>query len=189
MARSVRPDHRGHAPSNGGPTWRRVASLVKHQPFADDRGAPPRQKTITVMVLQDEFGGALAYALQNALHEPARIRVMRVGRQERDRDLALPLPISTVSAEAADAVARRCAGQDVIVVETHGLLEGARGALLRDLRRHAPCLVVEVDDEGQVVRASGPGGWSYSALTSTGGAAGRPYVVPGVLHAGTTPNR
>ena len=162
---------------------------MKPEPFADERGAPTRQKTITVIVLEDKFAGALAYTLESALHEPARIRVVRVGRRDRDRDLGLPLPTSTVTAEAADAMARRCAGQDVIVVESQGLLEGASGALLRDLRRHALCLVVEVDDDGQVVRASGPEGWSYSAPRSTRGAAGRPYAVPGVLHAGTSPDR
>ena len=44
--------------------------------FADIGGEPFRQKTITVIVLGDRFSGALAYALQSALDEPARIRVV-----------------------------------------------------------------------------------------------------------------
>ena len=79
--------------------WRRAESL--------------RQRTITVVVLDDEFAGALAYALERALEEPA-------------------------------------AGQ---VSDT----------LLADLRRHAQCALIEVDEDAQIVQISGAGRWSYVA--------------------------
>ena len=144
---------------------------VKRESSADRSGTPTRQRMITVIALEDGFSGALAYALQSALHEPARIRVVRVGPpRERDRDLGIPLPISTITAEAAYALVRHSAEHDVIVVETPGHLEPTADSLPIDLRRYASCLVVEVDDDGQLIRASGPEGWSYSAL---GGASGR----------------
>lgn len=153
-----------------------------------DGGGPPRQKTITVIVLEDEFSGALAYALQSALHEPAKVRVVRVGRaRERDRDLGLPLPIRAVTAEAAAALVRQAAGGDVMVVESRGQLAEASESLLDDLRHQASCLVVEVDGDGLVMRASGPEGWTYSALGSTGGVDGEPDLEPGTLPAGASP--
>ena len=132
-------------------------------------GEPFRQKMITVIVLGDRFSGGLAYALQSALHEPAKIRVVRMAQpRERAHDLGIPLPVDTVTFEAADALVRGCASHDLIVVESRGSLATSTDLLVLDqLRRHAPCLVVEVDDEGQVVGASGPEGWSYSAYETT----------------------
>ena len=145
---------------------------MKHRSSADHGGRPTRQKMITVIVLEDGFSGALAYALQSALHEPATVRVVRVGQpSEHDRDHRIPLPISTITAEGVDALVRQSAGRDVLVVETSGQLDDAADSLRSDLRRHAPCLVVEVDEDGQVVRASGPEGWSYSALGAAAGGA------------------
>ena len=137
--------------------------------FADVGGEPFRQKMITVIVLGDRFSGALAYALQSALHEPAKIRVVRVAQpRERALDLGIPLPVETVAFEAVDVLVRECASHDVIVVEPREPLATSTDLLVLDqLRRHAPCLVVEVDQEGQVVGASGPEGWSYSAYDKT----------------------
>ena len=133
--------------------------------LADIGGESFRQKMITVIVLGDRFSGALAYALQSVLHEPAKIRVVRVAQpEERDQDLGIPLPVDTVTLEAANALVRECASHDVIVVEPRDQLATSTDRrVLELLRCHAPCLVVEVDDEGQVVGASGPEGWSYSA--------------------------
>ena len=145
---------------------------MKHESSADRSGAPTSQKMITVFALEDGFSGALAYALQSALHEPATIRVVRVGQpRERDRDHRIPLPITTITAEAADTLVRQSAGHDVVVVETPGHPDDA-DSLLSNLRRHASCLVVYVDDDGQVIRASGPEGWAYSALGAAAGAQG-----------------
>ena len=81
---------------------------VKRESSADHSGTPTRQKMITVIALEDGFTGALAYVLQSALHEPATIRVARVGQpRERDRDHRIPLPISTITAEAAEALVRQ----------------------------------------------------------------------------------
>ena len=165
--------------------------MRKHGVFTEDAsftdgGGPPRQRTITVIVLEDEFSGALAYALQSALHEPAKVRVVRVGRA-RERDLGHPLPIRAVTTEAAAAMVRQGAGGDVIVVESQGHLSEASELLLDDLRRNASCLVVEVDGDGLVMRASGPEGWTYSALGSTGGVDGEPDLEPGTLPAGASP--
>jgi len=137
--------------------------------FADIGGEPFRQKMITVIVLGNRFSGALAYALQSALDEPAKIRVVRVAQpRERAQDLGIPLTVDTVTFEAADALVRECAGHDLIVVEPREGLATSMDLLVHDqLHRHAPCLVVEVDDEGQVVGASGPEGWSYSAFDPT----------------------
>lgn len=137
--------------------------------FADVEDGPFRRKMITVIVLGNRFSGALAYALQSALHEPAKIRVMRVAQpRERAQDLGIPLPVVTVTFEEADALVRECAGHDLIVVEPRERLATSTDLLVLDqLRRHAPCLVVEVDDEGQVVGASGPERWSYSAYDKT----------------------
>ena len=156
---------------------------MKHRSSADHSGRPTRQRMITVIVLEDGFSGALAYALQSALHEPATVRVVRVGQpSEHDRDHRIPLPISTITAKGVDALVRQSAGHDVLVVETPGHLEDAADSLLSDLRRHAPCLVVEVDEDGHAVRASGPEGWSYSAP-----AAGPQGVESDVVNAGTGP--
>ena len=146
---------------------------MEHASSADHSGARTRPKMITVMALEDGFSGALAYALQSALHEPATIRVVRVGQpRERDRDHRIPLPISTITAGAAVAVVRQSARHDVIVVEASGHLDESADSLLFDIRRNASCLVVEVDEDGEVVRASGPEGWSYAApgdaATTTG---------------------
>lgn len=124
-----------------------------------------RQMMITVLVLENQFAGALAYALQRALHEPARVRVVRAGGPPgRDPDLGLPLPIHSMTAEAAEAMVQEAASSDVLVVESHPHLDEVNESLLQDLRRHASCLVVEVDQDGQVVGASGPEGWTYSAF-------------------------
>jgi hypothetical protein len=137
--------------------------------FADIGGEPVRQKMITVIVLGERFSGALAYALQSALHEPAKIRVVRVAQpRERVEALGIPLPVDTVTLDAADALVRECASHDVIVVEIRERLAKSTDLLMLDhLRRHPTCLLVEVDDEGQVVGASGPEGWSYSAYDTT----------------------
>jgi hypothetical protein len=129
-----------------------------------ESGVPPmQQKMITVLALDDRFSGALAYALQSALFDPATIRVVRVTRPgRRDVDLASPLPVSTITAEGIPALVRQCARQDTLVVETYGTGAAFETAVLEDLQRHAPCLVVEVDDGGLVIGASGPEGWSYS---------------------------
>lgn len=135
---------------------------MERAPFIDQAGEPTRQKVITVLVLNDSFAGALAYALQSVLRDPARIHVVRVGeRRGRDHDLGIPLPVLTITADDADAVVRQCSGDDVIVVESPRHLE-LTDSLLVDVRRDAPCLVVEVDDQGRVVSASGPEGWSYA---------------------------
>ena len=140
--------------------------------IADIGGEPFRQKMITVIVLGDRFPGALAYALQSALQEPAKIRVVRVAQpRERALDLGIPLPVDTVTFETAEALVRECASHDVIVVEPRERLATSTDLLVLDqLRRHAPCLVVDVDDEGQVVGASGPEGWSHAAFDPTGAA-------------------
>jgi hypothetical protein len=155
-------------PSYEGATVRSDTTMhgarMKHESSADHSDVATRQKMITVIALEDGFAGALAYALQSALHEPAMIRVVRVGQPgERDRDHRIPLPISTITAESADAVVRRSARHDVIVMEASGQLDESADSLLFDIRRNASCLVVEVDDDGKVVRASGPEGWSYAA--------------------------
>ena len=88
--------------------------------------------------------------------------------QERIQDLGIPLPVGIVTLEAADALVRECASHDVIVVESREHLATSTDLpVLDQLRRHAPCLVVEVDHEGLVVGASGPHGWSYSAYDMT----------------------
>jgi hypothetical protein len=168
----VRLSDRGRA-SDEGATMRSDTTMrgarMKRESSAGHSGAAPRQRMITVIALDDGFSGALAYALQSALHDPAKIRAVRVGQpRERHLDLHMPLPVSTMTAQDADIVVRSCAERDVIVVEVPAHLEDAAASLVIDLRRHASCLLVEVDDAGRLVRASGPGGWSYSDL---GGAA------------------
>jgi hypothetical protein len=120
-------------------------------------------RTMTVITHDDQFGGALAYALQTALYEPARVRVVHVGTPA---DLVsshfVPLPVQSMAAEVAAAVLGESEVDDVIVVQgPHD--DDEMPSPVRSLLARAPCLVVEVDEQGELVRASGPGGWSYSA--------------------------
>jgi hypothetical protein len=120
-------------------------------------------RTMFVLALDDEFSGALAYALNAALFEPARIQVLRVGRHAPlGSSRFVPVPVQDLSTEEAAALLRERPSSDVLVVE--GLARNRASArLLEDLRDHPRCLVVEVDDRAEVIAAAGPGGWSYSA--------------------------
>jgi hypothetical protein len=134
--------------------------------------APMRQQMITVLALDDRFSGALAYALQSALFEPATISVVRVTRPERRvLDVGSPLPVSTVTVEAVPELVRQSARQDTLVVETHGTDDAFETGVQDVLRQHASCLLVEVDDGGHVIGASGPEGWSYSQSRNDHGTA------------------
>lgn len=130
---------------------------------------------IVVGLLQPDNSGALAYALRRGLVEPSHVRKVRPVTQlpplsqmpPRDPAAAGPIDVSDIEGEASDVLIAEGRGARVMVVQTpHDAATALDDPVLSRLRRSAPCLLVEVDADGQVVRASGPHG-EDSAETSS----------------------
>lgn len=125
-----------------------------------------KAKSIVVGVVDDRCSGALAYALRLALEESARVRIVRVSSTDLSSRTGLGLPIETVEmiGDPVDVLLDESHGSDLLVVEAP---RDARAALvdpmLVRLRQQTDTLLIEVDHRAEIVRASGPEGWSYPA--------------------------
>lgn len=165
--------------------WRDDGSMSQSRSqhlLIDRERAPLRQKAITVLVLRDRFSGALAYALESALRDPATIRAIRVDETTVAGPNNLPIPVGEVVGDASDCLKHMSANCDLLVVECPTTeFEQVTNPVLVDLRRDTQCLLVEVDGDGKIIRASGPEGWSFSAPQGAGAMTPmRPVVVVGV---------
>ncbi|MRJ77493.1 hypothetical protein GEV29_13175 [Aeromicrobium sp. SMF47] len=121
---------------------------------------PGRQPVITVVVLGDEFSGAMAYALDCALFMPASVRAVRVRPRSR-LERPCPIPVDDLSGVPSASLAKVSACSDRMVVQSGG--RDVDPTLL-DLRRQTSSPVVEVDGNGVVMRVSDPRGWSMPAV-------------------------
>lgn len=120
-----------------------------------------KTKSIVVGVVDDRCSGSLAYALKVALEESATVRIVRVSRTGPDGRVGLRLPIHIVEAtgDPLDVLIEEGRAVDLLVVEApHGAVAALVDPLLVQLRRRTETLLVEVDDRGEIIRASGPEG-------------------------------
>ena len=130
-----------------------------------------RTKSIVVGIVDDRCAGSLSYALQVALAEAATVRVVRVSVSEDSSRVALGLPVSTVEAvgDPVQLLVDESRDADLLVVESpRDPLAALTAPWLVALRRSTQALLVEVNDDGEIVRASGAEGWQYEATTEPG---------------------
>lgn len=128
-----------------------------------------RTKSIVVGVVDDRCSGSLTYALQGALAEAAKVRVVRVSTGSTDRR-RLRLPIDTVEivGDPAEVLAAESRFADVLVIESPvDEASALMDPLLARLRDSTETLLVEVDRHGEVLRASGPQGWTHAGVDAT----------------------
>lgn len=118
----------------------------------------PRVRCIVVGVIDQRWAGALAHALVLGLDQAAPIRVVRVSATPPCRRAALPLPLPVVERAGATAydLLAEVGAADLLVVECDPDTEAAlRHPVLEDLRHRSRITLVEVDQDGHPVRASG----------------------------------
>lgn len=124
-----------------------------------------RNRTIVVGIVEDRWSGALAYALQISLTEAAKVSIVRVSTTPpaaRDR-LTLPLQVRDIEGDPTAVLLREAGNADLMVVETGADEKDAPGGPdLSELHRRGDTLLIEVDFDGEIVRASGATGWTYS---------------------------
>ncbi|AWB92344.1 hypothetical protein C3E78_09100 [Aeromicrobium chenweiae] len=126
------------------------------------RPSAGRQPLITVVVLGEEFLGALAYALECALFMPAAVRAVRAGSVP-GMARPSPIPVQELGDSPLAALLDISTSSDRMVAQQVG--DDAH-QVLRDLRRSTHSPLVEVDDSGVVLRVSDPRGWSVPAVAS-----------------------
>jgi hypothetical protein len=106
----------------------------------------------------------LAYALQRALHEPAAVRAVRVPQTTHPARFHSPIPVGTLEGDDPAALTKLSSRSDLMVVQRpSGSGDPAVARIMAELERDTQCLLVEVDDEGDINRVSGPDGWFYAA--------------------------
>lgn len=115
-----------------------------------------RQPVITVIVLDADFSGALAYALDYALFRPAGVRAVRVPWIPPVAS-ASPIPVRDLVGSAPAALMRISASSERLVAQCGA---GAAHGGLVELRQNTYSPLVEVDGDGLVVRFSDPHDWS-----------------------------
>lgn len=126
---------------------------------------PPRRKLISLFVLEDDFSGALAYALDRALETPAAIRAIRIRPSRSLARVEPPIPVENLSGDINRTLAELTSDSYVAVVQSPGDgIDTMTSQALADLRRTTKCLLVEVDADGEIMQVSGPHGWLYSAV-------------------------
>ncbi|MCL3819282.1 hypothetical protein [Aeromicrobium wangtongii] len=125
-------------------------------------GGPP---IITVLVLADDFSGALAYALDYALFRPAAVRAVRVPGAALMHPPA-PIPIRDIGGNAGASLMRLSTSSERMVAQIGG--RDPRGVLAQ-LRQSTHSPLVEVDRDGAVVRFTDPWHWSRSLRGSAAG--------------------
>jgi hypothetical protein len=120
--------------------------------------ATGRRPVVTVIVLDDDFSGALAYALDYALFRPSAVRVVCVppcsGAGRRS-----PIPVRPLEGSPTAALTRLSAVSDRMIAQGSA---GRPHALLAELRLVTRSPLVEVDRDGVVVRFSDPHGQSMA---------------------------
>lgn len=120
--------------------------------------SPQRERSITIVELGGRLTGPIVYAQRTSSRAPASIQMARVegGPKSWTTDRC-PFPIVDLAGDAIDALRTLSAETDVMVVGSpDGEFAQVTNPVLTRLRRDAQCLVVEVDEHGEVVRASGP---------------------------------
>lgn len=125
-----------------------------------------RTKSIVVGIVDDRHAGALAYALQVALAESASVRIVRVAAKDEvvRTGLALPIPSVDVVGDPVEALVQESRDADLLVIEAPlDPMTALTDPLLVALRRATSALLVEVNHDGEIVRASGAEGWEYTA--------------------------
>ncbi|MET0821996.1 MAG: universal stress protein [Aeromicrobium sp.] len=129
------------------------------------RDVRSRTRSIVVGVVGDRCSGSMVYALKTALEDSATLRVVRVSEDGLTGRADLCLPVQTIDAtgDPLEVLVGESRGVDLLVVETPSdPVAASTDPLLVQLRRRCETLLVEVDHHGEVVRACGPEGWSYS---------------------------
>ena len=124
--------------------------------------AKVRAKTIVVGVIDDRSAGALAYALQGALAESAKVRVVRVYTAPMPVLPSPHLSIDSVELEGdpVDVLTEESRHAELLVVESPADVGASlTDPLLVRIRETSATLLIEVDSRGKVIRASGPQGW------------------------------
>jgi hypothetical protein len=124
-----------------------------------------RQAVITVVVLDKEFSGALAYALDYALFRPAAVRAVRVPPSAAGEHVS-PIPVQDLSGSPAVALMRLSSSSERMVAQCG---RGDTSRHLAELRQNTHSPLVEVDENGIVLRFSDPRGWSMPHGTYAAG--------------------
>lgn len=131
-----------------------------------DRPARPEGPAIiTLLVLDEDFSGALAYALDYALFRPAAVRAVRVPGASAGRPPP-PIPVRAVVGSAAASLIRLSTSSERMVAQAGGR-DGRH--VLAELRQNTHSPLVEVDRDGAVVRFTDPWRWSMSSRGSAAG--------------------
>lgn len=118
-----------------------------------------RQPVISVVMLGGDITGALAYALECALFVPTAVRVVRM-RASLGAELPSPLPVLDLVGRSSGLLRQLSACSDRMVAQSPG---SETDRFLVDLRQHTYSPLVEVDQNGVVLRVSDPRGWSMPA--------------------------
>ena len=136
-------------------------SLIRERPVPPAHLVLPDLRTIVVGLLNPADSGGLAYALDRSLAEPSRIRVIRP-IWSGDSDVvssSCPVEARQVIGEPGEVLLAESRRAEVLVVQTpRDHAAALDDDVLVRLRHSAECLLVEVDDEGHIMRASGPHG-------------------------------
>jgi nucleotide-binding universal stress UspA family protein len=120
--------------------------------------APQRERSITIVELGGRLTGPIIYAQRTSSRGPTSIQMARVdGGPKSWTSDRCPFPVVDLAGDSIEALRTLSAETDVMVLGSpDGEFAQVTDAVLTRLRRDAQCLVVEVDEQGEVVRASGP---------------------------------
>ncbi len=141
-----------------------------------------QERSITIVELGGRLTGPLVYAQQTSARAPASIQMVRVdGGPPSWTSDRCPFPVVNLAEDAIDALRALSSETDMMVVGSpDGEFAQVTDPVLTRLRRDAQCLVVEVDEQGEVVRASGPDRQSGSITQSQGSSNPNRFFVVGV---------
>ncbi|AXT85755.1 hypothetical protein C6I20_11520 [Aeromicrobium sp. A1-2] len=126
-----------------------------------------RHAVMVIGIVQGRpYAGALAYALERALVDRAQIRVVSVGPDGSRPNI--PLDAVVEQGDPVEVLSRRTAEADILVVQSSAdSAAGVADIVMARLRADLSCLLIEVDGDGEIIRASGPAGPHQTRAVAT----------------------